>query len=125
MSCDTLSELSYDFNIITRKHIPENIFVWKNKESSPNDRIQQTIFSNGYESYIFDGSVPISDIIHVVEILESEYSTFGNYESPQEIQNYFYYEHNNYIEYDDCVKIFNQYHDNKSKIEEILEYYKK
>ena len=56
----------------------------------------------------------------VIEYLKSDFDTFSVMESPNIIQEYFYDNFNMFVKYEDCVKIYNYFTNNKELIEEVL-----
>ena len=107
-----------DYTIISRKNIPENIYLCK----PANDDwkiIYKFSFDNDLDYYI-GSNMPIDDTNVVISLVREDYYLFTNFNSPVKILRYFHNEFNEFIDYDDCQKIWNYYNNNKQLIEQVI-----
>ena len=110
--------MNYELDIITREQIPNSIYLCDgiNDEWSMIHRFK---FDNELEFYI-GSNRSIGNVDEAIEMLKNDYDTFIDFNSPSEIQEYFYNEIDMFVKYENCVKIYNYFHDNKERILEII-----
>ena len=53
-------------------------------------------------------------------MLTNDYNIYKSLDTPDDIQKFFFDEYDQFIQINDCAKIYNYFHDNKQLIEEIL-----
>jgi hypothetical protein len=109
--------MEYELNIITRDQIPNNIYLCQNTKDKDWYMIHLVEFYNGLKCV--QGSYYPQQAKDIIENIKDEMDYIINTNSPDELQEYFYDNFNNFINYKNCVKIWNYYHNNKNLIEEV------
>lgn len=113
------NSIDYDVNIITRDMVPTNIYLTKSFKDTDWAMIHRFTFDNSLEFYI-GANFPITSIEEAIEHLRFDYEHFSNFESPEQIQEYFFDEYVQYIKYNDCMKIYDYFHINEKMIKNII-----
>jgi hypothetical protein len=113
--------MDYNINIITRAQIPSNIYLCDgfNKDW---DMIHSFEFENGLQ-FIIGSNNPISSPEFIIEDMNQELECVLNTENASQLQEFYYSNFDIFINYYDCVKIWNYYNDNKHLITEIINAY--
>ncbi len=107
--------MNYELNIITRNMIPNNIYLCDNGKDDWN-KINYFEFENGLKCVI--GANRYLSGKDAIESMKDEMDYILENDSPEELQQYFYDNFENFISYSDCVKIFNYYNENEDLIKE-------
>lgn len=104
--------------IVSRDEIPKRYYLCK-PSTEDWKFINKIKFTNGLKYYI-GSNYEIKDLEGIKENLKSDYESYSEYDTAPELQKYFYQQFDTFIEYNDCVKIFNYYKINKKKILQII-----
>ncbi len=108
--------MNYELNIITRDMIPRNIYLCDNGKDEWN-KINYFDFDNGFKCVI--GASRYLSGKDAIESMKDEMDYVLQNESPEELQQYFYDNFENFINYSNCVKIYNYYYENEGLIKEV------
>lgn len=108
--------MNYELNIITRDMIPSNIYLCGKNDEKDWTKINYFEFDNGLECVI--GANRYLSGKDAIESMKDELDYVLENNSPEELQQYFYDNFENFIPYSDCVKIFNYFYENKELIKE-------
>lgn len=108
--------IGYDMLVISREYIPEELYLCKNTDRNDWKEIYLFKFDNGF-NHVIGSNYIINDINDIIESLKSEYEIFNNTVSASDLQNYYYENFDNFVKYEDCVKIFNHYKKWSNEIE--------
>ena len=111
--------MTYTFNIISWDQIPDNIFICDIKPTKDREKIYYFHFENGLKCFV-NRIVSAKDAI---EIIFNAMKDVLDNDTPQELQNYYYNNFDDIIPYNDCIKIYNYYNENKKLIEEVYNSY--
>jgi hypothetical protein len=110
--------MDYDINIITRKHIPSNIYLCSGFDKDW-EMIHSFEFENGLQ-FIIGSNHPISSPELILEDMKQELECVLNNETVGDLQDYYYNNFENFINYNDCYKIWNYYNNNKHLIMQVI-----
>ncbi len=111
--------MEYELNIITRGQIPDDIYLCDNTKDNDWCMIHLVEFNNGLKCV--QGSYYPQQAKSIIQSIKDEMDYIINISSPDELQEYFYDNFDNFTNYKNCVKIWNYYHKNKYLIEEVYE----
>jgi hypothetical protein len=106
--------MNYEFNIITIDMIPSNIYLCDKDDWT---KINYFEFANGLECVI--GANRYLSGKDAIESIKNELDYVLENNNPEELQQYFYDNFENFISYSDCVKIYNYYYKNEGLIKEV------
>jgi hypothetical protein len=110
--------MEYTVNIITRNEIPNNIYLCEGIDKDW-DMIHSFEFKNGLK-YIIGSNNSITSAELIIEDISHEFELVLNKNDPADYQSYYYNTFNEFINYKDCCKIWNYYHDNMNLIKELI-----
>jgi hypothetical protein len=105
--------MNYEINIITRDMIPSNIYLCNIDEWT---KINHFKFENGLQCIV--GANRHLSSKDAIESINDELDNVLENNNPEELQQYYYDNFENFISYSDCVKIFNYYYENEVLIKE-------
>lgn len=120
MSYSYLTAIPFNVKKITRKEIPDNIYLCKSINGKDWNSILLYKFKNGFNYILGTNSEYLSNIEEILLEIKSDYETIIPMLSPEELQEYYYEEFDIFQRYKYSKKIFNYYHNNREKIEDIL-----
>ena len=114
------------YYLVDRKYVPNDIYLCypSNYKQTKQDwkEIQKFVFDNGLEYYI-GCNYPMNEVSEGIEVLKNEYNMISQFESPDDLQQYYHSEFEWYRPYKDCEKIWNYYYNNKDLIIDIIKEY--
>lgn len=108
--------MDYEFDIITRDQIPSKIYLCGKNDENDWKKINYFKFENGLECVI--GSGRYLSAKDAIDSVKSELDYIIDIDRPDELQTYFFENFDNFIPYQDCVKIWNYYFENEVLIKE-------
>ncbi len=111
--------MDYELNIITRDQIPDVIYLCENTKDKDWRMIYLVEFENGLKCV--QGSYYHQQAKSIIESIKDEMDYIINMNSPDELQEYFYDNFDNFTNYKNCVKIWNYYHNNKYLIKDVYD----
>jgi hypothetical protein len=107
--------MNADISIINRNNIPNDIYLCGSEYDEWNI-IHLCTFDNGLQCILGANNYQSADSIIESSKDEMDYVLLNN--NPEELQNYFYENFQDFKTYTDCVKIFNYYTINQYLIRE-------
>jgi hypothetical protein len=111
--------MDHTINIITRSQIPNNIYLCTdfNKDW---DMIHSFEFQNGLQ-FIIGSNHSITSAELIIEDMDNELELVLNNNTPADLQSYYYHNIDTFINYNDCIKIWNYYINNQHLIKEVID----
>lgn len=116
-------KIDYDMLITTREYIPDELYLCKKTDEEDWKDIYLFKFENGF-NYVIGSNFRINDVNDIIESLKFDYEIVDNTVSASDLQNYYYENFDNFVKYEDCVKIFNHYKKWSNEIKNIINDYK-
>lgn len=115
-------KIDYDMLITTREYIPDELYLCKKTDEEDWKDIYLFKFENGF-NYVIGSNFRINDVNDIIESLKFDYEIVDNTVSASDLQNYYYENFDNFVKYEDCVKIFNHYKKWSNEIKNIIDDY--